>query len=534
MAPAQSFMGGSARVIKLEERVNQTVAHYLTTLTVADLRKYNPSSALHHCKTDEDFEKALNKLKVFLASIVGKPCVERTYRHSRGKDFGRMFCPKGIQSVWRAFRGALCKGLMTDVDMKNAHPVILLWLCGTYGIDCPKLRGYVEHREHHLLELCRALDNGSDREHCKRLFLMATNTDEELTGVPYAFFNEYQAEMRTIQERMMNLEELARFKPFAKKAAEEKVASGRNANEAGSFVNLVLCFNEDLLLQEALSYLKGKGIETAVLMLDGLMIYGDHYANTELLNELHTLLKAKHGIDMYWSFKSHETPVLTDMPKDFDLASVLDTEWTGLMKNIDGDFLRDPTDMARIVSGCHGQGCLDGMPLTWEHATKTMWLAGGREDVRFAAAWEQAESLNHDGNTLRHYSRASNGPRHQMICKSALELLGRTADFKEHELRDYLLRTFGNDVLCFEKRSKFCIWHHGRWQETEGAIMSDMLMDLTQQLFSGTLSYYTKALSKLVSDGKGDSDDAKDKRLKIVQIARVANQYGHQKNKNVL
>ena len=38
----------------------------------------------------------------------------------------------------------------------------------------------------------------------------------------------------------------------------------------------MLCFNEDLLLQEALSYLKGKGIETAVLMLDGLMIYGDH------------------------------------------------------------------------------------------------------------------------------------------------------------------------------------------------------------------------------------------------------------------
>ena len=35
-------------------------------------------------------------------------------------------------------------------------------------------------------------------------------------------------------------------------------------------------------------------------------------------------------------------------------------------------------------------------------------------------------------------------------------------------------------------------------------------------------------------DGKGDSDDAKDMRLKIVQIAKVANQYGHQKNKNVL
>ena len=37
---------------------------------------------------------------------------------------------------------------------------------------------------------------------------------------------------------------------------------------------------------------------------------------TQSCYELHKLLKAKHGIDMYWSFKSHETPVLDNMPKD--------------------------------------------------------------------------------------------------------------------------------------------------------------------------------------------------------------------------
>ena len=123
-----------------EERVNQKVAHWLTTLTVDDLRKYNPGSPTHRCKTDKDFEIALTKLKVFLASIVGKPGVERTYQFARGKDFGRLFCPKGMQNAWRAFRGALCKGLMTDIDMKNCHPVILHWICDTFGIDAPKLR----------------------------------------------------------------------------------------------------------------------------------------------------------------------------------------------------------------------------------------------------------------------------------------------------------------------------------------------------------------------------------------------------------
>ena len=71
MTSAQSSMitNGSARVFMLEERVNQTAAHYLTTLTVDDLRKYNPSSA-HHSKTNEDAEIALNKLRFSLRPLL--------------------------------------------------------------------------------------------------------------------------------------------------------------------------------------------------------------------------------------------------------------------------------------------------------------------------------------------------------------------------------------------------------------------------------------------------------------------------------
>ena len=123
--------------VVLEERVNQRAAHYMMTLKRDDLKKYNPPSK-HHCKTDDDFNAALNKIKGFLRTCMGKKGgVRRTYRYARGKDFGRMFCSEGIQNVWRAFRGALCKGLMTDIDMKNCHPVILLWLCKTYQIESP-------------------------------------------------------------------------------------------------------------------------------------------------------------------------------------------------------------------------------------------------------------------------------------------------------------------------------------------------------------------------------------------------------------
>ena len=169
---------------RLEERVNQRVAHYLKTLTVDDLKEVQP--VLEASLQDRGrFQSRAQQAQRLPHACMGKEGgVQRTYRYARGKDFGRMFCSEGLQNVWRAFRGALCKGLMTDIDMKNCHPVILLWLCEKFEIDCPKLREYVTAREHHLTELGKVLE-GKDREHCKRLFLIATNTNQKIKNVTY-------------------------------------------------------------------------------------------------------------------------------------------------------------------------------------------------------------------------------------------------------------------------------------------------------------------------------------------------------------
>ena len=533
----------------LQERVNQKVAHWLTTLTVDDLRKYNPSSPTHHCKTDQDFERGLTKLKVFLASIVGKPGVQRTYRFARGKDFGRLFCAKGLQSVWRAFRGALCKGLMTDIDMKNCHPAILLWLCDKFEIDCPKLREYVEHREHHLAELGK-VRRGKDREACKRLFLVATNTNKKLTGIRYGFFNEYQAEIQdVIQPALMEIDVLAeRFKPHAEEAARRREAGGDAANEEGSFLNLVLCYAENELLQEAKAFLDSVEIETAVLMLDGLMVYGDFYRCPGLLIVLRNRLKATFGIDMHFDYKQHETTALDDMPEDFDPTVVLGDEWhtlrkkdggvpwsSGVLFNISADHLLDETSSARVLSACHGQGVADGKPVTWELAARKLWTRAGLREDAFEPAWAAARSSSgqHDASTLRHYSRVSDEAKHRQICKRALGLGGRSS-FKEVELRDYFLRAVGDDVLCLHQRTPFCVWNQGRWLEDSGPIMAHKLMNLAQELFQGNLSHYETKLSKLVSDGEGDGEAAKKLRDQVKAIASTANQYGNAKNQHVL
>ena len=530
----------------LEERVDQKVAHWLYTLTVDDLRKYNPDSPTHHCKTGKDFEIALNKLKVFLASVMGKPGVQRTYRFACGKDFGRLFCSSGMQNAWRAFRGALCKGLMTDIDMKNCHPAILLWLCDKFGIDCPKLRGYVEHREHHLTELGRVM-RGKDREACKRLFLVATNTNKQLRGIPYAFFNEYQAEIQdTVQPALMNIDELARFKPHAEEAARRREAGGDEANQEGSFLNLVLCYTENELLQEAKALLDSMEIETAVLAFDGLMVYGDFYDRSALLAMLHNRLKAKFDIDMHFDYKQHDTTAPDDMPADFDPTVVLGGEWSklhtkddgtnwmsGVLFNIGPDHLLDETSRARILSACHGQGVAEGRPITWEFTARKLWTRAGLDEAGFGQAWAASSRSQHDGSTLRHYSRQSDESKHRKICQRALGLHGHTS-FKEFELRDYYLKAAGDDVLCLHQRTLFYVWNQRRWVEDNGAVMAHQLMNLVHELFHGSLSLYEKKLSKLVADGDGDGDDAKRVRNQIKAIASTANQYGNSKNQNLL
>ena len=99
---------------------------------------------------------------------------------------------------------------------------------------------------------------------------MATNTNKKIENVSYPFFNEYQAEIQdVIQPALMKIDELARFKPHAEQAAGQREADGREANEEGSFLNLVLCYSENIFLQEVRAFLDSVEIKTAVLMLDG-------------------------------------------------------------------------------------------------------------------------------------------------------------------------------------------------------------------------------------------------------------------------
>ena len=62
------------------------------------------------------------------------------YNHTKGRVNGRMYGEKSLQCCPREVRGFLCDGISTDIDIVNAHPVLLLNICNKHSIECPNLK----------------------------------------------------------------------------------------------------------------------------------------------------------------------------------------------------------------------------------------------------------------------------------------------------------------------------------------------------------------------------------------------------------
>ena len=102
--------------------------------------------------------------------IRAKGNITRIYHYSLNTKQGlngRLFGLSSIQGVPREIRGLVMKHT-TDIDMKNAHPVILVYLCKSYGYACPEVQYYVNNREAILSQM-------PNRNEGKLLYLKALN-----------------------------------------------------------------------------------------------------------------------------------------------------------------------------------------------------------------------------------------------------------------------------------------------------------------------------------------------------------------------
>ena len=257
----------------------------------------------------------VKELKKWLKTAVkdmelhGKITTEYKYS-STMVDCGRMYVKGfGVQRLTRELRGFLVKDQCIDLDMKNAHPTLMFAILkNMLGDEAKKqfkyLHNYINNRDKWLTDYgCSKVD-----------ILKAMNSAWE-----FKTSNQYLAkldkEFKTIQKFFWdsleeNLELPATI--ISRKATFKK-------NKEGRFLNTVLCYYENNVLQEVMNLDEIKD-DVHTPMFDGFTL-GHSYIGyideqlTEFLNK-HT-----EPLGIKWSMKEHDNSIVKDEGVDITFQS---------------------------------------------------------------------------------------------------------------------------------------------------------------------------------------------------------------------
>lgn len=285
------------------ERHDLKKIHYLRSLPYSQLKNY-----LGKTKNEEERKKKYENIQRFCQAVIkGRGHMIRAYAYSLATNTetgGRLYCGLSVQGLPKAIRGFLMSHT-TDVDMKNAHPTILYYLCRQHRIECPNLEYYVRHRDEILAQF-------PDRDSAKELFNSAVNNDKKNYKEKHEFFRKFDSETKAIQQHLTQLEQ---YRDIRISVPDEN----KIRNWDGSTINRILCLYENRILQVALSVCNRLNIEVASPMFDGMMPYGEHgsdllYAITEPVEQTFP------GLDMVWDIKPHKNDI--QMPDDYEISEV--------------------------------------------------------------------------------------------------------------------------------------------------------------------------------------------------------------------
>jgi len=135
-----------------------------------------------------------------------------------------------MQTLPREIRHTIAEGY-TDIDIENAHPVILHFLCKERHILTTQLKKYIKNRDEYLAKI------SDDRQLAKETVISVLNGGnaayDKLENKP-VWLKRFKTEMSMIH------------KEFAKDTAFK--AHKRNFNREGSYVNLKMCEVENNIL----------------------------------------------------------------------------------------------------------------------------------------------------------------------------------------------------------------------------------------------------------------------------------------------
>ena len=188
--------------------------------------------------------------------------VEVKYIQKRG--VGRLFAEKGLslQSLKKKIRHTISQEYYDDIDMVNAHPTILKFICDMNGWACPILTKYCNNRDKFFRDM------GMPRDEAKTLILKIINggmTEYNALKNPPKDLKKFTEEIPKIHELIIVKHSKQYQDHLARKQKKNDIH-----NVPASFMNIILCDIENKILQTVFDFF-GKDM-SASLIFDGLML----------------------------------------------------------------------------------------------------------------------------------------------------------------------------------------------------------------------------------------------------------------------
>jgi phage/plasmid-associated DNA primase len=193
-----------------------------------------------------------------------KGVVEVSYKQKRSD--GRFCAVKSLslQTIPREIRHTIAEEFYWDLDMINAHPVILSHMVWVEGWSSPFLNEYIKDREGLLSKL------GVDREAGKKVYLSLTNGGvTEFNNIDEEHRSDhligYMKEMKGLHTLFAGLHPIG-----VEHVRQRRISQGKNYNIEAAHMNTLLCSYENELLLEMREFL-GSPVD-CVLCFDGIML----------------------------------------------------------------------------------------------------------------------------------------------------------------------------------------------------------------------------------------------------------------------
>ena len=149
--------------LTLKQSVNEKLLEKLITSSLLKKVFNNASSAIFYENEKQQLIALQKSIKHGVSDV--------KYKKPTGIKFGRVIPGKclGLVSIRRQIRHTIARDYYIDIDIVNAHPVILHQICIHNSIECTNLGQYVKNRGSYLNEVM--VEYNVSRDKAKTLFI---------------------------------------------------------------------------------------------------------------------------------------------------------------------------------------------------------------------------------------------------------------------------------------------------------------------------------------------------------------------------